>query len=258
MLIKKYLPLFFPLFLFLVSCSSNKRLVYFNQNIDTSFTLSSKNFEPLIQVGDLLNIAVNSLDPQSSIIFNNQNALTTVGMNSQNNPSVLPGTMVDNEGNIQMPKLGKIKAAGKTKHELTNELQLALEPYLKDPIVNIRFNNFRITVLGEVNRPGTITIPNDKVTILEAIGFAGDLTPYGKRNNVLLMRYEKGKQEIRHLDLSKNSIFTSPYFYLQSTDVVYIEPNNAKSYTGTRTQVLLPSLLAGLSFVVIILDRVLN
>jgi polysaccharide biosynthesis/export protein len=240
------------------SCGSNKRLVYFNQQSDTSFRLVSKNFEPLIQKGDLLNIAVNSLDPQSSLIFNSQNALGTVGLNASSNPSILPGSMVDNNGNIYMPKLGKVLAEGKTKFQLAEELQERLLPYLKEPVVNIRYMNFRVTVLGEVNRPGTITIPNDKVTLLEALGFAGDLTPFGKRENVVLMREVNGQQEIRHINLSDNSIFTSPYFYLQSNDVVYVEPNNARNYTGTRTQVLLPSVLAGLSFLIIIIDRVVN
>ncbi len=241
------------------SCESNKRLVYFNQPTDTSFKLVTTNFEPLIQKGDLLNIAVNSLDPASSVIFNSQNSLSTVNPTGVGGaPGVMPGSMVDNEGNIVMPKLGKIRAEGKTKYQLTAEIQEKLLPYLKEPIVNIRFMNFRVTVLGEVNRPGTITIPNDKVTILEALGFAGDLTPFGKRENVLLMREKNGRQEVRHINLQDNSIFSSPYFYLQSNDVVYIEPNKARSYTGTRAQLLLPSIMAALSLTVVLVDRIIN
>lgn len=242
----------------LTSCLNSKRITYFSQLKDTSITLVSKNFEPLIQKGDLLNIAVNSLDPQSSMLFNSQNSLTTVGMPTQQNNALLPGSMVDNKGQIYMPKLGEIKAEGKTKYQLEEELQQKLTLYLKDPVVNIRFMNFRITVLGEVNRPGTVTIPNDKVSILEALGIAGDLTVFGKRESVLLLRENKGVQEIHRLNLNDNSIFRSPYFFLQSNDVLYVEPNNAKAYSGTRSQVLLPSILASLSLVVIVIDRLLT
>jgi len=224
--------LFIPLLgvcIMLVTACSNKRLVYFNQPKPESIPLVSKNYEPLIQKGDILAINVVSLDPQSSLLF------SSAAANG--------GIMVDNNGTIAFPKLGLIQAMGKTKYQLTNEIQGKLQPYLKEPAVTIRFMNFRITVIGEVGHPGTILIPNDRVNILEAIGLAGDLTNFAKRDNILLMREINGKQEFHPINLLDNSIFSSPDFYLQSNDVLYVVPNNAKAYSGTSAQAVLPAVL---------------
>jgi polysaccharide export outer membrane protein len=127
---------------------------------------------------------------------------------------------------------------------------------LVDPIITIRYLNFRVTVLGEVSRPTVVTVPNEKISLLEAIGLAGDLTIYAKRDNVLLIREEKGSKLIKRINLNDSELFSSPYYYLKSNDVIYVEPNTAKVASASRSQQLLPTLISGLSFIAIILTRV--
>lgn len=123
--------------------------------------------------------------------------------------------------------------------------------------MNIRFLNFKVTVLGEVGRPTVISVANEKISILEAIGIAGDLTIYAKRDNVLLIREENGNKVVKRLNLNQTDIFTSPYYYLQTNDIVYAEPNNARLTASSNVRQILPLILSGLSFVAIILTRVL-
>jgi polysaccharide export outer membrane protein len=129
---------------------------------------------------------------------------------------------------------------------------------LVDPIVDIRFVNFRVTVLGEVGRPAVVNVPNEKISILEAIGMAGDLTIYANRENVLLIRETNGNKEIKRLNLNSNEIFTSPYYYLKSNDVVYAEPNKTKVRSTSQSWQILPIVLGSLSFLVIVADRLIK
>jgi polysaccharide biosynthesis/export protein len=129
---------------------------------------------------------------------------------------------------------------------------------LIDPIVTVRMLNYRVTVLGEVARPTVVSVPNERISILEALGIAGDITIYGKKDNVLLIREEKGGKLIKRINLNSSEIFSSPYYYLKSNDIVYVEPNQARIATASRTQQLLPTILSALSFVAIILTRVIN
>jgi polysaccharide export outer membrane protein len=154
--------------------------------------------------------------------------------------------------------LGSIKAAGLTKLQLKESIvkNLIDKKLLLDPIVNVRLVNYKVTVLGEVNKPSVIPVPNEKITLLEAIGFAGDLTLYAKRDNVLLIREEQGKKTIRRLNLSSSEIFNSPYYYLKSDDVVYVEANKAKVASTSSTRLWLPVLFSGLSLTAIVIDRI--
>jgi polysaccharide export outer membrane protein len=129
---------------------------------------------------------------------------------------------------------------------------------LVNPIVDIRYLNYEVTVLGEVARPTVITVPNEKISLLKAIGLAGDLTIYGIRTNVLLIREENGKKITRHIDLTSSNFFNSPYYYLQPNDVVYVEPNKTKIATASRSQQFLPIIFSALSVVAIVLDRILR
>jgi polysaccharide export outer membrane protein len=167
---------------------------------------------------------------------------------------------VSQDGFIDFPGLGKVMAAGISKQRLKEEItqMLVNSKLLIDPIVTVRYLNYRVTVLGEVARPTVVTVPNEKISILEAIGLAGDLTIYAKRDNVLLIREEKGSKVIKRINLNTSEIFTSPYYYLKSNDVVYVEPNNTKVASASRSQQLLPIVLSALSFVAIILTRVIN
>ena len=129
---------------------------------------------------------------------------------------------------------------------------------LIDPIVNVRYLNFRVTVLGEVAHPTVVSVPSEKISILEALGLAGDLTIYARRDNVLLIREENGNKTIRRINLNSSEILASPYYYLKSNDILYAEPNKAKVASTTRTNFLLPVIFSGLSFVVIVLDRLIS
>lgn len=239
------------------SCTSNKKIAYFNNQTDTVFLTTTLPETP-IQKNDLLGISVTSLNPQASSIFNNISYA-----NSPSEPAATlqsTGYLVDPNGQIQFPILGDIKAAGRTTNQLSNDIkqQLLLKKLLVDPIVSVRSLNFKVTVLGEVARPTVINVPSEKITILEALGLAGDLTIYGKRDNVMLVREVEGKKIIRRLDLNSSSLLQSPYYYLQSSDVIYVEPNKAKVSSSTKTTQLLPIILSGLSLAAIIIDRIVR
>jgi polysaccharide biosynthesis/export protein len=143
----------------------------------------------------------------------------------------MTGYFVDQEGFIDFPILGRFDVKQKTLNEVKSLLYNKLKTYLKDPVVNIRFLNLKISVLGEVARPGTIRLTNKRVTIFEAIGLAGDMTPYSNRTNILLIREQNGRRFIKRINLQSSKVFTSPYYYLQQNDVVIVDPNKTKANT---------------------------
>ncbi|HET7116737.1 MAG TPA: polysaccharide biosynthesis/export family protein [Hanamia sp.] len=241
------------------SCANTKKIVYFNNVPDKTFISGNTEKQTPIRPNDILSITVSSLNAEASVPFNLQSnnigrSTTVTGSNTESG-----GYLVGNDGNIDMPILGAIKAAGFTKSQLKeNIVNLILaKKLLIDPIVDIRFLNFEVTVLGEVARPTVITVPNEKISLLKAIGLAGDLTIYGKRDNVLLIREENGEKITRHIDLNSSDFFNSPYYYLQPNDVIYVEPNKQKAVTAVRNPNTLPIVLSSLSLVFIVLDRVL-
>ncbi|RME94729.1 MAG: hypothetical protein D6772_14200, partial [Bacteroidetes bacterium] len=167
--------------------------------------------------------------------FNIENEGGQQGMMGGNQGSqqleLFVGYFVDREGFIDFPILGRIPVAGKTLEAVKLDLRDRLAAYLKEPVVNIRFLNFKVTVLGEVNTPGVVRLTNKRVTLLEALGMAGDLSHYANRNNILVIREEAGERTYTRLDLQSDEIFTSPYFYLQQNDVIYVEPIQARVAT---------------------------
>jgi polysaccharide export outer membrane protein len=249
-----------------VSCVNTKKIVYFNNVQDTTLKNTDVNIESVIQKNDLLNISVSSLNPEASLVFNLPNQAASVSsLSVATNPNGMSGSsggnlqqpmgyLVSAEGTIKFPVLGTIQAAGLTKKQLEQSITNSLteKKLLTDPIVNVRFLNFRVTVLGEVARPTTINVGNEKISILEALGLAGDLTIYGKRDNVLLIREDGPNKIIHRIDLNSEKILNSPYYYLKTNDVVYVEPNKTKVASTSRTQQLLPIILSGLSFIAII------
>jgi polysaccharide export outer membrane protein len=226
-------------------------LTYFNQLNEKSISLVNQNFEPIIQTGDILYVGITSADPLSSAQFNSSNVQ---GQQSQS----IAGLLIGSEGTIEIQKIGNVVAKGKTKAQLAQEIKQKLLPYLKEPIVNIRFMNYRVTVLGEVSRPATVNIPGERISILEVLGLCGDLTPYGNRKNVLLIHENNGVKEFHRLNLNDNSIFNSPHFYLQNNDVLYVEPNNIKAYTTSQTAVILPIVMSTATLLVLVLRSFLN
>jgi polysaccharide export outer membrane protein len=214
--------------------------------------------EPVIRKGDILSIIVFSDNPSATQIYN-QSIITTPTTRSSGSGSVggsssvasgtgsaassgisgtnpsSPGYQVDEDGNIMFQGIGLIHVEGLTKAKLKDTLDARLMPFLKHPYYSIRFLNYKFTMLGEVARPGLVSIPGERVNLLEAIAMAGDLTVYGRRDNVLVIRENNNKREFARLDLTKPDIMKSPYFYLQQNDVVIVEPNRKKAIASDVT-----------------------
>lgn len=247
------------IFLF-ASCTNTKNIAYFNNVKDTTFYAGNVQNPNLIEANDILSITISSLNAEASAAFNLQNsyigrATTVTGSNTESG-----GYLVNANGNIDMPMLGTVKAAGLTKIQLKDNITnlILSRKLLVDPIVDIRYLNFEVTVLGEVNKPTVITVPSENISMLKAIGLAGDLTIYGKRKNVLLIREENGRKMTRHIDLNSDNFFNSPYYYLQPNDVIYVEPNRNKAATAKRNPQLLPIIFSVLSLAAIVADRLLR
>ncbi|WP_276480600.1 polysaccharide biosynthesis/export family protein [Paraflavitalea pollutisoli] len=216
------------------SCGNVKNLQYVQGAFDTVALSKVQFVEPVIQKGDLLSIALFSDNPvATSAVIRQQGATPSVstgdngpiGSSSLGSATTLPTYLVSQTGEIQLFKLGTIKVEGWSKDQLADTLEAmyAKADLLKNPYVEVRLMNYKITLIGEVTRPGTYSIPTEKVNIFEALGLAGDITVYGKRNNVMVVRESKGKREFQQLDLSKPEVFGSPYYYLQPNDMVIVD-----------------------------------
>lgn len=234
----KFKFLYILLATIILSSCSRRNLVYFS-DIDSESGYSvdiNQKTEPEIQPDDLLKITVSSLNPESNLLFNSgilQPSGTTATMVvSQLNE----GYLVDKNGEINFPVLGQVKLGGLTKDQAVEEMTFRLKEYVKNPIVNIRFMNFKVTVIGEVNRPSTFTVETEKISILEALGLAGDMTAFGKRENVLIIREKHGVRSANRLNLNDKDILSSPFFYLEQNDVVYVEPNKIKAVQASTNQ----------------------
>lgn len=240
------------------SCTNTRKATYFSGQQTGSFQPPAMP-KPVIQNNDLLSITVSSLNPEASAVFNQPGGANNNSNNSQPTATTTPanGYLVDGEGNIQFPFLGTFKASGMTKDELRDKLTKTLvdKKLLVDPIITVRFLNFKVTVLGEVAHPTVVTVPSESITLLEALGLAGDLTIYAQRDNVLVIRDEDGKKLTHRLNLNSTELFSSPYYYLKSNDVVYVEPNKAKVASTGRAQTWLPIIFSALSLGVIVVDR---
>ncbi|MDX1653552.1 MAG: polysaccharide biosynthesis/export family protein [Brumimicrobium sp.] len=238
---KNYLKLFSLLVVFstfLVGCANRKNMIYF-QDLPQNVVISdSVNFELKYKVGDFLAIQVSGAEPELLVYFNQERLFgeNFTGNYAFDNPQTSGFTVME-DSTINFPLIGKIKAAGKTRIQLTNDLTVLLKKYIDDPVVNIRLRNFKITVLGDVAAPGTFTVTNERISLIEAIGVARDLNITAKRKNVLVIREENGRQITYRIDLTKDDLFNSPVYYLQQNDVVYVEPNQAKLNTSKYSPV---------------------
>ena len=221
------------------SCTNIKELTYL-QGIDTAKLSQVNAIEPVIRIGDILSIIVFSDNPEATKIFNQAlisgaTASNAANTNSEAGTSVKAtspagtGYEVDRNGNIVFQGLGLLHVEGLTKAQLKDTLDSKLKEFLKNPYYDIRFLNYKFTMLGELNKPGIISIPGEKVNLLEAIALAGDMTFYGRRDNILVIRENKGNRDIARLNLLKPDIMASPYFYLQQNDVVIVEATQKKA-----------------------------
>jgi len=227
--IMKYTLLLLPMLL-LSACVKHQQLVNFNQGPELSATPQAITNLPVIRIqpDDALAISVHTINMEAAEPFNL--GISSAQGSTAGSAAVVQGNfLVDPIGFIEYPSLGRIKAGGLTTTELKDTLLARLAPYLKDPIVYVRFTNFTFTVLGEVKTPGAYTFPEEKMTILEAIGRSGDLTDYGDRTNILVIREQDGTRSFGRINLRDRNVFESPYFYLRQNDVIYVEPLRQKS-----------------------------
>lgn len=208
----------------LTSCKMKEKMVYF-QNESDSLSLQA-NFIPILQVDDFLSIQIMGMDPESVIDFNLPAEMANSGQNGYiQGTAAKSGYLIDADGTVTLPVIGVFPIAGLSRKEATLMLQKRLEEYTETPIVHIQILNYKITVLGDVRTPGTYKIPNERITIIEALGLAGDLKPTGERKNVLVIREVDGKKVEYRVDLTNKGIFSSPVYYLRQNDVVYVQPN---------------------------------
>lgn len=237
----------------LTSCVPSKEVIYF-QGIDNKDLAGSSAYEPVLKPDDVLYINVSSFDSEAVKPFNLGMTQEGGGGGGGQGLIIMRQTyLVNNDGDIEFPILGTVKVGGLTREEVTRKLQLRISEYVKDPIINLRIVNYKVSVLGEVNHPGAYTLNSDRITVLEAIAMAGDMTLFGKRENVLIIRENRGVKETIRLDLSQPDFIKSPYYYLTQNDVVYVEPNKRK----INSTAIGPNILAGISVIGFALTTIL-
>lgn len=262
--IKKTLSYFFFGFnlLLVMSCADKKQIAYY-QNIDQLANQENTNsFETKIQPDDLLTIVISSSDVEASSPFNLEmntapSALGQASVGQRQQQLYL----VDSQGIIDFPILGELKIGGQTKTEAINLIKSKLKKYIIDARVNVRIVNFKVTVQGEVTKPGSFTIASERITLPEALSLAGDLTIYGKRNNVILVREVNNKKTFNKIDITKADFINSPFYYLSQNDLIYVEPNKAKSKTATGFSQNIPiwisiaSLVSSVVFSIMLINK---
>lgn len=211
-----------------VSCASKKDINYFQvTDSELEFLTDIENtFNFLdIQPGDILDIQIKALNPESVLVFQRQSSLNVQKGQGQNR--AIEGYLVGKEGSINLPIVGSIDTSNHNTQSFAKEIQKALSPYVNNPTVNIRILNFRVSVLGEVNSPGTFTVLEERLSLPQVLGLAGDLTINGDRN-ILLIRNENGKNIHHNIDLTSAEFMQSPFYYLKQNDIVYVRPNEAR------------------------------
>ena len=250
----KKLTIILLAFILLASCTSRKKIVYF-QDIDSTALEDVDNYSDQLEIptNDILNINVRTLNPDAALQFNPQ-----AGQGQQNirlDILKVNGYLVKKDGTIDFPELGAISVKGKSTKEVQRFLEKELQDYLKNPIVSVRLINYKFTVLGEVNRPGTYEIIEENYTLLQALGQAGGLTINGKRKNVLVIRHKDGERIAKRIDLTSSDWMNSPFYFVKQNDQIYVEPNNPQvkraGFIGNASTVL-SALSVILSAIVII------
>ncbi|WP_128547765.1 polysaccharide biosynthesis/export family protein [Larkinella soli] len=240
------------------ACGSTRKLTYFQSETAEGDSLTvAKPFIPIVQSGDVLSVQISSLNNKASAYFNPYSFITAQTQASSETAHLAqaPGYLVARDGSIQLPLVGKIVVAGLTTDQVGELITESLKDFLKEPTVSVRNLNFRISVMGEVVRPSLFTIPNEQITLPEALSLAGDVTIYGRRENILISREANGKRVFARIDLTRRDIFRSPYYYLRPNDIVYVEPSKARVATVDRSSQILPIVLSALSFIAIIVRR---
>lgn len=240
------------------SCTTGKQLALFqdlnNEPGAKVQQVRTAAFDPLrLQTDDQLQVVISSISPEASQLFNLMgSAVITNNNNTQNMQSVYS---VSPSGNITIPVVGDIMVAGLTTDEAKAQIKNAVSEYLKDAVVSATLINFRVTVMGEVMRPSTFQVAGEKINVLQAIGMAGDLTVFAKRNNIKVIRKAADKVEVAHLNLNSSSVMRSPYYNLRQNDVVLVEPGKSKGLQAEGLNIIIPAATSILSLIIVALTR---
>jgi len=220
---------------FLMTSCKTERIAILKDIPDTTtvkYLPLAKYSSPVVRTDDILNIVIQTLDPQANTILNqgnlpvNSGAVT--GGSISGSQAVVAGYLISKDGYVHMPYIGNVYVKGMTTEQVRDTITNKIAFYFKDPVVNVRFANFKVSVLGEVKNPSTFLIPNEKPTVIDALGLAGDITIYGRRDNVMLIRDNEGQKEITRMNLDSSKSVSSPYFFLRPNDVLYVEASASK------------------------------
>lgn len=229
---------------FFSSCTSSSKITYLQDVYSNKKAVEySSDYEPKLQADDLLSIIISADNPENTIPFNLPQIQGSLDINSSQNN--IKTYLIDGHGEIDFPVIGKIKLAGLARSEANKKMATLVSDYIKNPGINLHILNFKVSVLGEVNRPGSISINSERITLLEALSKAGDLTIYGKRNNILVIREIGGIKTYATIDITKSDFINSPFYYLAQNDVVLVHPNKTKinaASVGPNTSVIISSI----------------
>lgn len=233
-----YLSFLAVLLISITSCKTHEKLVYFQDGVSgsDSSSVNTSNYSPTFKKDDLVSIIVTGDDPEAAIPFNLPATVIGGGGYNSGYTTGTPermGYLIDQNGNVNMPFIGKIQINRLSRVDAVKMIEDSLSIYVKHPIVNIQILNYKVTVLGDVRNPGTFKVPNERITLLEAIGLAGDMNITGNRKNILVVRDNDGVKEEYRIDLTSSAIFSSPVYYLEQNDMVYVEPNKTARANST-------------------------
>jgi polysaccharide export outer membrane protein len=236
----------------LMACAPQRNLVYFSNLSEVVKNQVKVNEAELkLQKNDLISVTLNSLNTEYDALFN--------GTTPNNYPNaVKTGFRVNNDGYVKLPRIGDIKVEGLNLEEAQNLITKELSKQIKNPVVNLQLINFKVTVIGEVNNPSSVTVSGDQINLLEALGMAGDMTVYGKRENVLVIRETDGQRNMVRLNLNDKDVFQSPYFHLKQNDIVYVEPDKSKEKEFSPNNRALPIITACISAVAVLITALIK
>jgi len=234
-------------------CAPRRDLVYFSNLAKQTSEEKLPSQEVKIQQNDLLSVSINSLNQESNVLF----AVNTKAPSAENNYKV-EGYRVNKEGMINLPVVGNVRLEGLTIEQAQNSISRELDKYVKKPVVDVQLVNFKVTVIGEVNRPSNFTVQGDNINLLQALGMAGDMTVYGKRDNVLVIREQNGQRVMKRLNLNNQDVMNSPFFFLKQNDIVYVEPDKSKASEYSANTRVMPLVIASISAVAVLITAVLN
>jgi len=234
------------LIILLGSCAARRDLVYFSNLANTTSVNEIAGQELRIRQNDIVNVSMNSASPESDNLFSSNKKVSADGS------AKLEGYRVNKDGMIHLPLIGDFRVEGMTVEEANAAIETKLSQQVKNPVVDVQIINFKITVIGEVNKPSSFLITDEKVNVLEALGLAGDMTVYGKRERVLVIRSEGNGKTIKKLNLNNKEVLSSPYFYLKQNDIVYVEPDRSKAVEYSQNTRLVPLITAAISAVAVL------